>query len=284
VRPDGKISLPWIRSVQAEAKTPEELEAAIVQAFKDLGGPAAQSGEARYLMSQGDELEVRFPNQPDMNQVVRVRPDGYISLSLVKAVRAEGRTVEDLEADLVKRYGVHLRTPELTVSVRNFSGNRVLAGGQIYRAGFEDVNPVVIVRAAAASVQQVFIGGEVARPGVVSYRSSLTALQLILEAGSYKPTAELGSVMIIRKSGSGQPVLIRRDLTADLKDRDGKTTNDIFLQPSDLVVVPKTGIAALAEALDQYVFQILPFVKNSTFAFVYPLHEASGSNTAIRTP
>jgi polysaccharide export outer membrane protein len=187
-------------------------------------------------------------------------------------VRAEGRTPEELESDLVERYRAHLRNPELSVSVRSFAGNRVSAGGRIYRSGLDDVQPTVVVRTAAPP--QIFVGGEVQRPGAFAYRNGVTALQAIVEAGGQRPTAELRNVMVLRKAQTGEPVLIRRDLLADLKDPGA--TNDIFLQPSDVLLLPKTGIAEVAEALDQYVFQILPPIRNSSFAFIYNLRDSNG--------
>jgi len=274
IRPDGRIALPFIEPVSAESKTPEELQTAISEAYKRLGGAAARDQGGRYLISENDELEVRFAFQTTFNQTVRVRPDGFISLSLVKLVRAEGRTPEELEADLIKRYREHLRDPELTVSVRSFTGNRVAAeGGRIYRGGFDDLQPLVLVRAAAPT--QVFVGGEVQRPGVFPHRNNLTALQAILEAGGYNPRSELKSVMVIRKTDSGQPVMIRRDLYSDLRTQN--STNDIFLQPSDVVIVPQTGIAGVAQTLDQYVFQIVPFIRNSSFTFLYNLRDSNGA-------
>src|SRR5690242_18295644 len=60
--------------------------------------------EKSYRIDIGDELELRFPDMPSMNDSTRVRTDGKIVLPLIGAVQAEGVAPEQLEAELAKRY------------------------------------------------------------------------------------------------------------------------------------------------------------------------------------
>lgn len=95
---------------------------------------------------------------------------------------------------------------------------------------------------------QVFVGGEVVRPGVIAFRSNMTVMQALVEVGGYKPSGER-NVIILRKSGASG-VLMRRNLLTDLTEG---TTNDMILAPSDVIVLPKTTITSVAEVVDQYV-------------------------------
>ena len=58
----------------------------------------------RYLLSPGDEIEVKFYYNPELSDRVTIRPDGRISLLLVDSVVAEGRTPEELDDILTDLY------------------------------------------------------------------------------------------------------------------------------------------------------------------------------------
>ena len=68
-------------------------------------------------------------------------------------------------------------------------------------------------------------------------------------------------------------VLIRRDLRSD---QEGGKTNDIYLEPFDIVFVPKTPLATVGEFMEQ-LLGVLPPLKNSAFGFVYQLNNVSGT-------
>jgi protein involved in polysaccharide export with SLBB domain len=269
VRDDGAVTLALIGTVRAAGRTAEEIEADVTDRYRALGPPAgSRRADRSYLIALGDLLEIRFANHPELNQTQRVRPDGKISLPIVRTVEAESRTPEALEQDLTQRYARTLKNVELVVIVREYTSNRIQVGGAMARAGFEDLRPQVAVRTRAA--MQVFVGGEVAKPGVLAYRTPLTVMGALIEAGGVKPTGEMRSVLVLRKQGTSRPQMIRIDLQKDLSEG---TTNDFPLLANDVVVVPKTQIASVVEFLDQYLYQVLPPLRNSSFAFIYNLRE-----------
>ena len=265
--PDGRIVVPHLRPVHALDRTLDEVTQDLQAAIRALT-PDGLPSAGQYVLRPGDEVEVRFLHHPQLTQLQRLRPDGLISLQLVKTVRAEGLTPEALEADLLQRYQAFLRQPELTVVVRNFdlASATVRVRDNVLPVGLTTAQPVALLRSFATP--QVFVAGEVARPGMLTYRRRMTLLQAIVESGSHKPSGELRSVLVLRKSGQGEPLTIRRDVLADLTTH---RTQDIELQPGDIVVVPKTAVANVAEAMDQYVYQVLAPLRNSSFGFVYDI-------------
>ncbi len=277
VPPDGRVSLPYIGEVIVAGRTPEAVQAEIERRYREQGaGPTA---EKRYLIAVNDRLQVRFPYAPTLDQILRVRPDGRISVPLAGTVRAEGRSPEELEADLIARYSTVLKRPELTVVVRSFSDRKVVVGNRTARAGFEDLHPIVIVRSWAPDV--IYVGGEVGQPGVQAYRPTLTLMQAIVSAGGEKPTGEMSSVVILRKMSEKQAQMIRRDLRADLE---GGATNDVYLKPSDIVIVPKTTIASVNEFLINYLYTPLPMLRNTSFSFFYDLRGAADTGVIVAPP
>lgn len=279
VRPDGMISLGLIGSIRAEGRTPQELEDELASRYRALGDEGNATPEKRnYLIRPDDELDIKFSYMRQLNDTVVVLPDGKISLQLVNAVVAAGKSPEDLSRELTKLYSRHVRMPELVVIVKKSSSPSYVLDGRPYRADSADLKPVVIVRSYA--VQQVFVGGEVGRPGVLAYRNSLTLSQAIIEAGGDRPSGDMENVMILRKGEDGQPVVIRHDLKANIS---AGTDFDVALAPSDVVVLPRSTISAVGLALDQYVFSIFPFIRNSTFSFVNDLTPSSRRQSTVTT-
>ena len=175
-----------------------------------------------YRIQAGDEMDIKFFFNPELNETVFVRPDGKISLQLVDDVQAAGLTPSELDKALSQAYAKELRKPEVTVIVRSFTG------------------------------QQVFVGGEVQKPGPVELAPGMTALQAVINAGGFQDTAKLEEVLIIRNGWADAPIPIRANLTQPI-------ANDIMLQPHDIVYVPRTWIADANVFVKQYVQGLLMF-------------------------
>lgn len=179
-----------------------------------------------YVIEPGDELDVRFFYNPELNEEVMVRPDGGISLPLVGQVQAAGRTVTDLENGLRQQYSGELRQAAITVIVKGFAG------------------------------QRVYVDGEVGTPQMVNIMGNLSAMQAVASAGGFTDDARKDEVLVIRRSGTSEPLVIPLNLAQTIDGTD--TSQDIRLQPYDVVFVPKTGIAEVNQWIDQYIRQNIP--------------------------
>jgi polysaccharide export outer membrane protein len=197
---------------------------------------STRSAGGEYRLQPGDELDIRFYYNPELSTSVLIRPDGRISLPLANEIQAAGLTPAALQQRLRTAYEPELRRPELTVIVRSFNS------------------------------QKVFVGGEVASPGVVQALGPLTVLQSVTQAGGFKETARLNEVLVIRRDPTAQdPIVIPVDISAVV---DGSQTNqDIALMPFDVVYVPKSPIANVNKFVDQYIRQNIPFGFGLTYGF-----------------
>lgn len=265
---DGQIVLPLAGTVRAAGRTPEELQAELRRLYAPFTyDPSVRPGTRRYLISVEDVLDIRFRDAPQLNQTVHVRPDGRISLPLVKSVTAEGKTPEDLETELIDLYAAHLVSPDLVVMVQRYAGQLVSVDGKLVPTGIKGIDDAaVLVR--SYSPRQVYVTGEVRNPGFVTYRPPLTAMQAIVTAGGLLNSAASKRIILLRKVGEEPPVATFLDLNADLK---GQESNDVPLRPFDMIVVPKTRIATINQFLDQYLYQLLPATRNVNFTFFYEL-------------
>src|SRR4029450_6182790 len=64
-----------------------------------------------FIVGPEDVLEVQVWDNKDLNQSVFVRPDGKTSLPLIGEIQAGGRTVQQLQDELVKHYSREVKVP-----------------------------------------------------------------------------------------------------------------------------------------------------------------------------
>jgi len=187
---------------------------------------ATTSSLDEYLIQPGDQLDIKFFYNPELNDSVIVRPDGRISLQLAPEIPAAGMTPAQLTSTLEKSYEKELANPGITVIIRTFSS------------------------------QRVYVDGEVNSPGMIVLLGPLTVLQSIAEAGGLKDTAKTSQVLIIRKSKDNKPQAIEVNLDEIRKASD--ESQNIRLAPYDVVYVPKSVIANVNVFIDQYIRQNIP--------------------------
>src|SRR5207244_1842684 len=152
-----------------------------------------------------DVLGVVFWREPDMSGDVTVRPDGKITLPLIGDVAVMGLKPEALREQLQTAAGRYLTDANVNVVVR-----------QIHS-------------------RQVFITGEVGKPGAYSLTTPHTVLQLIALAGGLTEYAEGDNITIMRNE-PGRTRVLRFNYKKVSKGI-GLQQN-VQLQPGDTVVVP----------------------------------------------
>jgi polysaccharide export outer membrane protein len=199
-----------------------------VTPFAQLNAQAREFPAPEYLIQVGDELEIQFRYNPDLNQLkLPVRPDGRISLPIVKEVLVSGMSPGKLAELLTDKYRPELRRPDVTVIVHTFSA------------------------------QRVFVDGEVLWPNRVPLTAPLTVMQAIAEARGLKDSARRTQVLVIRQNPEGPFLTAVVDLTKIIDGTD--KSQNISLMPNDIVYVPRSAIADVDLWVDQYIRKMLPF-------------------------
>lgn len=187
-----------------------------------------------YRFYPGDEIEITVFSAPELTRTVTVGPDGRVAMPLIGAVRAADLTAEELHDTLISAYAPHLRMPELTVTPRSY-GSR-----------------------------QVFVGGEVARPGIYEMPAQIDAFQAVALAGGFLPSARRGDVLVLSRA-SGQTHVSEVDLSPRAMRRGFPDAQP--LQRYDVVYVPRSPISQVNLFMQQYVRDALPV----QFSFYYDL-------------
>src|SRR5262245_65470087 len=84
-----------------------------------------------YRILSGDKLSVKFLYHPELNEPsIVVRPDGFISLSIVDEVMARGLTVAELKASIEKEYSETLLKPVVSIHLIEYDVSHIYVGGQ----------------------------------------------------------------------------------------------------------------------------------------------------------
>lgn len=211
-----------------------------VQAFERFEESRIQESN-EYLLQVGDIIEIKFYYNSELNERIKVRPDGRISLQLIDEVQAAGVEPSELDRTLTEKYAKILKNAEIAVIVKEFSS------------------------------QKIYIGGEVKTPGMIPISGKLTSLQAIFQAGGFKNTAELGNVVVLRNQGTSEPLFMTVNLKEDLKTN--TRHNDILLKPYDIVFIPKTTIARVNDFVDQYFEELFEINRSFGFAYTYELNQ-----------
>ena len=183
-------------------------------------GTVAPPSPQAYRLAIGDKISIKMFYNPELNQDVTVDPDGTISLMLLPEIRVAGLTKTELRNQLAKDYEKYVKHTELTVVVTQPAGNRY------------------------------FVGGEVGKPGVELLIAPTTVLQAVNMAGGFLPTARKDEVIILRLGPNNKPFEFALNADKALKGID--FSQDVYLQPYDMIIVPKSHIADVNNWIDQY--------------------------------
>jgi len=199
--------------------------------------PVYREAAGDYYLQPGDNLDIKFFYNPELNENVTIRPDGKISLQLIEEVQAAGLTPAQLDDLLTKQYATQLKQATLTVIIKEFGG------------------------------QRIYVGGEVNSPQVLEVVGRVNALQAIFNAGGFKDNAKMSSVMIVSRGPDNQPLAKKVDLKKALEGT--LPENDYLLKPFDMVYVPKTNLAKA----DEFITHIYNFIPPGIgLGFYYELH------------
>ncbi len=201
------------------------IEIATTQPVSTLtGSPFDPAVTPRYTLYPGDRLMIRYPTEATLDQEVRVRSDGFISLPYVGDVQAAGRSPSELTEDLNNRYATAFVKPNVAVIVVEEAGRRV------------------------------YLGGQVRDPGSIPLQANQTLSQAIFEAGGILMQGRSDSVIVIRNVPGDATYVLKADVSRILAGAEA----DVRLAPADVVHVPETVITKVDQFVEQYINAVMP--------------------------
>ena len=159
-----------------------------------------------FTIGPEDLLGVFVWREAEVSGDVAVRPDGMVTLPLIRDVKAAGLTPNELADRIQEALREFITDPSVTVVVRQMNSRKV------------------------------FITGEVAKPGAYPLASPMTVMQLIAIAGGINEFAEANGISVMRVEAGKT-----KTFKFEYKDvaRGKKPEQNIVLKPGDTVVVPE---------------------------------------------
>ncbi len=89
-----------------------------------------------YVLGPNDQILIRAPEAEEIdNRPFRIDGDGNINLPLVGRIHAAGMSLQELEADLVKRLREYIREPQVFITVVQFRSEPVFFVGLFNKPG-----------------------------------------------------------------------------------------------------------------------------------------------------
>src|SRR5206468_4712380 len=119
------------------------------------------------------------------------------------------------------------------------------------------VRPNDVVLVPNVKDKKVYVLGEVNRPTVVPLRSGLRLIESVSLAGGFTVNAAPRNVLLIR-GGLGDPKI--QTIDTNLITRKGSVSENVALQPGDIVYVPKSLIANVTKFFQDITTILAPFV------------------------
>ncbi|CRI63011.1 exported hypothetical protein [Thiocapsa sp. KS1] len=159
-----------------------------------------------YELRPGDIVAVSVWQEPGLEQLVLVRPDGGVSFPLAGDLKAEGLTLEELGAVLKQRLSKFIPDPVVTVTLQEIPGNRIYVIGKVNKPG----DFAIIAR-------------------------DVTVMQALAMAGGLTPFADEKNIKVLRMENNQQ-----RSIPFDYRKirRGEELGQNIALQAGDVIVVP----------------------------------------------
>ncbi len=244
VQPDGSISLPLLGQVRAARMTIDGLRLHLEQRYKKYYKVPAITVTPVLINTRLQDLISSVDARQGVGGLqlpVIVTPAGKIYLPGLGAICAQGLTFEELKMEIDARYAAAI--PGVAVT------------------------PILTQRAA----RFIYVLGEVAEPGQFELTGPTTLMGAIALGGGWNVGANLRQVVVFRRGEDWRLMATMLDVRGALYGKRPTPADEIWLNDSDIIVVPKSPIQATDEVIGQYftngLYSLFPQFANGQFNF-----------------
>ncbi len=193
-----------------------------------------------YRIGIPDSIGISAPKIKEIDgDVQQIQPNGKISLRLLGDVKVVGMTAKEVAAKIEVLAGRYYSEPEVSARVVSFAS------------------------------KHYYVHGEIGGQGPRRYTGRDTLLDAVFGAGS-NFLSWTSRVTVTRPAHGDTPV---RTITVDIDKmlKTGDWSQNILLEPNDVVFVPPTPVAWLAKRIQEVLFPVSPVLT----AYTTPLQFAN---------
>ena len=166
-----------------------------------------------YRLNPSDVVALTLTLSPEFDQILRVQPDGYVSLKDAGQVFARGLTLDEFKSAVEKAYTGYLHDPQVAVSLQDFEHPYFVAGG------------------------------EVGHPGKYELRSDTSIIEAVQIAGGFTHEAKHSQVVLFRHVNDNLTEARVFNLKAMMRQKNSAEVPN--LRPGDMVFVPQNYISKM---------------------------------------
>jgi len=183
-----------------------------------------------YRIGIPDTIGVSAPRILEIDgETQRIQPDGKINLRLLGEIKVVGMTAKEIAAKLEVLLSRYYVDPKVSVRVLNYASKKY------------------------------YVCGQVSAPGPKSYTGHDTLLDAVLTSG-VSLLSWTSRVKVVRPAHGDTPVR-NLEVNVDEMIKVGNWTQNILLEPDDIVYVPPTPIAWLGQRVQEALFPVSPVVQ-----------------------
>lgn len=176
------------------------------QAINSTDGVKNHGVPDDYQIGAGDVLQISVWKEPDASvPSVVVRPDGKISMPLLKEIEVAGMTPTQLEHAITGKLSKLINAADVTIVV------------------------------AAINSKKVYVVGAARKEGPLPYTYRMTVMQALSEAGGLTDYAKRKKIYVLRTEGGKEYQLA---FNYDEVIKGEKTEQNIQLLAGDTIIIP----------------------------------------------
>ncbi|MEM1050722.1 MAG: XrtA/PEP-CTERM system exopolysaccharide export protein [Pseudomonadota bacterium] len=181
--------------------------------------PSASYTEAQtasteeYIIGPLDEITIHVWRNPELSaEDIQVRPDGRITIPLVRDMPAVGKTATQLQNDIRDVLVQYIEQPIVSVIVNEFNST------------FD---------------QQIRVVGSTEQPASLPFRANMTVLDAMIAVGGLGEFASGNRAKLLRIDRSTGLQKEYRLRLSDLLKR-GDSSANVMLKPGDTIIIPES--------------------------------------------
>jgi len=185
-----------------------------------------------YVLGPNDQILVRAPEAEEIDQKpFRIDADGNINLPLVGRIHAAGMTLQELEADLVRRLREYIREPQVFVTPIQFRSS-----------------PVYFV-------------GLFAKPGIYPLQGQRTLTEMLSTVGGLQPNAsrhititrheEYGPIPLPNAVVDPEKKISTVDISLGTLRENINPAENLLLQPYDVISVGRSELVYMSGEINK---------------------------------
>lgn len=225
VQPDGMITLPLVGRVAAAGRQVVALQEDLEDRFEEFYNVPAITVTPIQVNTRLEDLldtvDSRGGQIGGRQIPVVVTPAGSIQLPGLGRVHVQGLTIAEAKQEIDARYAMTIPGVSVTVDLQE------------------------------RAPRFIYVLGEVQQPGQFQLNGPTTTMQAIALAGGWNNGANLRQVVVFRRGDDWRLMATMLDLRGALYGRRPTPADEIWLNDSDIVLIPKTPIEIADEFIEQ---------------------------------